>query len=356
MPATQPRDEGEPMRSGCGPPCRPSIASGRWRARGRSGARTGVPRVPSGDHASGVPYSCDWGLVWSGEGVAVNRRTGGLGRGLGALIPELAPSTGLLEAPIDSIEPNPRQPRGEMDLQALDDLAASIREHGVLQPLVVQRIPPGEPGSAAGYRLIAGERRWRAAKLAGLAAVPVVVKDVDDRGLLELALVENLQRSDLGALEEAAAYRYLVEEVGLTQDEVAKRVGRARVTVSNALRLLEAPVAIQRALAEGEITEGHARALLGTQRGDVQAAILRRVCEQKLSVRQTEELVRRSQQEKRQGEAQVSPEVGQMERDLERALGTRVTIRRGRRGGAVTIHFYDDDELDGLLMKLTSLE
>lgn len=272
---------------------------------------------------------------------------GGLGRGLDSLIPRSG--AGVSEIPVDQIRPNPRQPRHRVDPDEMTALAQSIREHGVLQPVVVARDPSG------GYVLIAGERRWTAAVQAGLTHIPAVIKEATPQQMLELALVENVQRSDLTALEEAAAYRYLVEEFGLTQEEVAKRVGKARVTVANVLRLLEAPAVVQRALAQGEITEGHARALLGAQREDVQAAILRSVREQRLSVRQTEELVRRSQQEHRQREAQVSPEVEQMERDLERALGTRVTIRRGARGGAVTIHFYDEEELDGLLMKLTSL-
>ncbi|MDQ3930665.1 MAG: ParB/RepB/Spo0J family partition protein, partial [Chloroflexota bacterium] len=207
---------------------------------------------------------------------------GGLGRGLDALIPtsqaapparsEAAPASearaqgtaegqnseaGVLMLPVDSIAPNPRQPRGAFDLEELEDLAASIREHGVLQPLVVT-----QAGGKGAYNLIAGERRWRASMLAGLEQVPVIVKEASSREMLELALVENLQRADLNPLEEATAYRSLVDDFGMKQDEVADRVGKSRQAVANSLRLLRLPPAIQEALAAGDISEGHARALL----------------------------------------------------------------------------------------------
>src|SRR5579859_4059744 len=250
-----------------------------------------------------------------------SRRPGSLGKGLGALIPELAKSSGLLQVPVESIGPNPRQPRGAMRQESLQELADSIREHGMLQPLVVSR---NDEREGPAYRLIAGERRWRAARLGGLASVPVVVKEATEQGLLELALIENIQRADLHALEEASAYRQLIEEFGLTQEAVARRVGRARTTVANALRLLEAPKPIQDALAGGSITEGHARALLGATGEPARVALLRRVVDGGLSVRQTEELVRQVANRSAERASRTEPpERSPVEEQLERALGTR---------------------------------
>ena len=210
----------------------------------------------------------------------------GLGKGLGALIPNMpgasgAPGTpaegGLLEVALDEIVPNPRQPRQGMDRRELEDLAASIREHGLIQPLVVAPLAGDAAGGRARYQLIAGERRWQAARLAELARVPVVVKNVTSRELLELALVENIQRADLNALEEAAAYQALMQDFGLTQEEVAARVGRNRATVANTLRLLRLPDGVKDALREGRISEGHARAILGLGDAEDQMAVLRAV-------------------------------------------------------------------------------
>jgi ParB family chromosome partitioning protein len=269
-----------------------------------------------------------------------------LGRGLGALIAESSQDPGLLEVHVDDVRPNPRQPRVQIDQERLEELAASVRTHGVLQPLVVQRIT--EPG-APSYEVIAGERRWRAAKRAGLATIPVVVKEVDDQQRVELALVENIQRQDLNALEEAAAYRHLIEEFGLTQEVVAQRVGKARVTVANALRLLRSPAAIQDALARGDITEGHARALLSAGPEAEQLALLRRVVDGALSVRQTEELARKAAMPPAQ---KAEREPSELEDLLSRALSTKVVVRRSGNGGAVTIYFYSEEELDGLVMRL----
>src|SRR5215216_3836295 len=214
-------------------------------------------------------------------------RRGGLGRGLDALIPAYGEGeAAALDIDIDALSPNPYQPRVEMDAEALETLAASIRVHGVIQPLVVTRGP--ERGR---FVLIAGERRWRAARLAGLGAVPAVIKEAVPRAMLELALVENVVRADLAPLEEAAAYRQLIDDFGLTQAAVAERVGRASVT--NTLRLLALPDRVQRALGAGEISEGHARALLGLPTAPDQVAALEWVLEKGLSVRQTEDLVRR---------------------------------------------------------------
>ena len=244
----------------------------------------------------------------------MSRRKSGLGKGLDALIPTAeeesgaAAATGVTEVPLASITPNPHQPRSSLRDQDVVELAASIEEHGIIQPLLVT-------GASDGYQLIAGERRWRAARLAGLATVPVVVKDVAPREMLELALVENLQRDDLNPLEEAMAYRQLVEEFKLTQDQVARRVGKSRAAVSNTLRLLKAVRTIQEALMEDKISEGHARALMGLEQAEAQEAALKTVLKQGLNVRQTEELVRRLLGAPR--EKKPAPEVSPETRGLE---------------------------------------
>ena len=276
-------------------------------------------------------------------------RKTGLGRGLEALIPvaaeeAAAAAQGVIEVSLGAITPNPHQPRASIRDQDLVELAASIEEHGIIQPLVVSRTPDG-------YQLIAGERRWRAARLAGLSTVPVLVKDVAPSEMLELALVENLQRSDLNALEEAMAYRQLTEEFGLTQEQVARRVGKSRVAVSNTLRLLKAARRVQEALLEGAISEGHARALLGLEQTEAQEAALKTVLKRGLNVRQTEELVRRllgQDQKKQQPAREVSPETRALESQFREALGTKVDLRRKGEGGRIVIHFYSEEELDAL--------
>ena len=215
---------------------------------------------------------------------------GGLGRGLGALIPQ-AGASGVDQVDIDLVTPNPEQPRELFDEEALDELAASIREHGVLQPLIVTR-HTSDTGATT-YGLIAGERRLHAARRAGLERIPVVVRETTPRGLLELALVENVQRADLGPLEEARAYRRLADEFGLAQEEIAGRVGKSRVAIANAMRLLGLPGPILDGLALGHITEGHARAILGLPDPKARGALYEEVVARGLSVRETEELARR---------------------------------------------------------------
>jgi len=282
-------------------------------------------------------------------------RKTGLGRGLEALIPvadEEAAAGGVTEVSIGSIRPNPHQPRASIRDQDLVELAASIEEHGIIQPLVVSGTPDG-------YQLIAGERRWRAARLAGLPTVPVLVKDVAPSEMLELALVENLQRSDLNALEEAMAYRQLTEEFELTQEQVARRVGKSRVAVSNTLRLLKAARRVQEALLEGAISEGHARALLGLEQTEAQEAALKTVLKRGLNVRQTEELVRRllgQGQERQRPAREVSPETRALESQFREALGTKVDLRRKGAGGRLVIHFYSEEELDALYGRIVSPE
>ena len=267
----------------------------------------------------------------------------GLGKGLGALIPLTDESAdGLRQVPVSAIEANPRQPRTAMDAEALAELAASIEEHGLIQPLVVTQQGPER------YQLIAGERRLQAARMAGLATVPVVVKDASPQEVLELALVENIQRADLNPLEEAVAFQQLVEEFGLTQEQVAERVGKSRVAVTNTLRLLRLPAEVKQALAEGAIREGHARALLALPTPEAQVAALKTVTTKALSVRQTEELVRRLRAEPQppKPKSRPSPENEALELEFRDTLGTKVDLYRNRKGrGRLVIHFYSEEEL-----------
>ena len=278
-------------------------------------------------------------------------RRRGLGRGLDALIPEtpMQPS-GLREASLDDISPNPLQPRSHFDEAELQELAASIREVGLIQPLIVQALPV-EAGQPQRYQLITGERRWRASRLAGLARVSVVVTDVTPQEMLELALVENIQRSDLNPIEEATAYQQLADEFGLTQEKIADRVGRSRASVANTMRLLRLPDEITAGLLSGEISEGHARALLMLEDGDEQTLTYGSVVRRGLSVRQTEELVRRLQSpgERTARQPRRSVETEALERRLREALGTKVELYRSRKGGRVVVHFYSEEELQALL-------
>lgn len=268
-----------------------------------------------------------------------------LGRGLDALLP--AEAGALREVEVARIEPNPNQPRQRFERKALEDLAASIREHGVVQPLVVTAIGDDR------YRIIVGERRWQAARLAEVPRVPVVVKDLSDQQTLEIALVENVQRADLNPLEEALAYQRLIQDFGLTQQEVAQQVGRSRVTIANTLRLLALPDAIKGPVVEGRISEGHARALLGLPSEAAQLALLERIERDDLSVRQTEELVQRLQGPREaKARASKSPDIAALEDDLQRSLGTKVTLRHGKRGGRIVIEYYSDEEFQGLYERL----
>ncbi len=288
------------------------------------------------------------------EGLPLRGRKGGLGRGLGALIPsypETEPRNATLDVDINAIAPNPYQPRTGLDQTKLQQLADSIRLHGVIQPLVVRRAEERDR-----YTLIAGERRWRAARLAGLTVVPVVLKDAAPQAMLELALVENVVRADLSPLEEAVAYRQLIDEFGLTQASVAERVGRSRVSVTNTLRLLTSPEAVQTALQEGRITEGHARALLGLSNAVDQIAMLDLVVAKGWTVRQTEEAVRKwiADPDRAQPDRPQNPLITSLEERFQRALGTRVAVRQppGASSGTVVIHFYSDEQLQALYDRL----
>lgn len=283
------------------------------------------------------------------------QRKGGLGRGLDALIPsQAAAGGGVQEVEIDAISPNPFQPRETFSPAELESLAASIREHGIIQPLILARGADGTP-----FQIIVGERRWRAARMAGLRAVPAIVRETSSRGLLELALIENIQRADLSVLEEAAAYRQLIAEFGITQAEVAERVGRSRVAVTNALRILDAPDEVKGALSAGTITEGHARALLGLALQPEQVAALQIVVARDLSVRQTEQLVREwrvGDGPKRREHAAPPPIFRHLEDGFRRALGTKVELRRSRKGGQIVIHYFSEEELDGLYKRIVDTD
>jgi len=257
-------------------------------------------------------------------------------------------STAVREIPIDDITPNPYQPRQRLDAESLQELAQSIIEHGLIQPLIVTYAE--EEGK---YQLIAGERRWQAARLAGLSTVPAIVKEATPRQMLELALVENVQRADLNPLEEAEAYRYLIEEFGLTQEEVARRVGKSRAAVANTIRLLRLPEEIKSALVQGLITEGHARALLALPSTELQLKAMQTIIKRGLNVRQTEELVRRVQEEKPPAPKPTSsPETRALAERFREALGTRVQLVRGKKGGRLVIFFYSDEELQALYERL----
>jgi ParB family chromosome partitioning protein len=249
-----------------------------------------------------------------------------------------------------AIAPNPHQPRQHLDPQALEELAASIREHGLIQPLIVsESLHEAQP--AVKYHLIAGERRLEASKLAGLDTVPVIVKEATPQQMLELALVENIQRADLNPLEEAGAYQQLAEEFGLTQQQIADKVGKNRVSIANALRLLRLPDFCKSMLAGGQISEGHARALLGLEDDtEMMDRALKAVIKQHLSVRQTEELVRRLRTAPASPKATraVAPETRALEDEFAQALGTKVSLSRSKKGGRLTIHFFSEEELHGL--------
>lgn len=284
-------------------------------------------------------------------------RKTGLGRGLAALIPEGVPPDERIpvsEVEIGLVAPNPQQPRTSIESADLDSLTASVKEHGIIQPLLVSEAADG----AAGYTLIAGERRLRAARAAGLTRVPVTIRQSTPQELLELALIENVQRLDLSPLEEASAYRRLIDEFALTQQQVAGRVGRSRTAVANTLRLLDLSEDEQTSLSAGELSEGHARALLGIDDGAERRKAWREAIARGLNVRQTEALVRRWRKAQAEAEAgtarrRVDPETEALAESLRRSLGTKVTLKRTKRGnGSMTIHFYSDEELEGLLERL----
>jgi ParB family transcriptional regulator, chromosome partitioning protein len=285
----------------------------------------------------------------------MTRKTG-LGRGLDSLIPvqesqQLA--SGIQHIPVNSISPNPRQPRTNFDPQELAELAASIREHGIIQPLVLAATEENDK-----YCLIAGERRLLAARQAGLASIPAIIRQASQQELVEVALVENVQRADLGPLEAAEAFRQLSEEFQLSHEEIAARVGKSRTAVTNTLRLLKLPASVQNALASRRISEGHARALLALTTPQAQAAALETILKHDLNVRQTEDLVRKMSGDKPSPQPKPAPppELVALEERLRSQLGTKVSLTHGRRGGTLVIHYYSDEELDSLVERILGSE
>lgn len=299
-----------------------------------------------------------------------NRRRG-LGRGLDALIVDTGHSaaaaaaaggdgphsetSALRSIPVAAIQPNPRQPRTRFDEDTLDELAASIREHGIIQPLVLT-IDPGRPDR---YWLIAGERRWRAAQRAGLDMAPAIVREATPQQLVELALIENVQRADLNPLEEANAFQTLMDDFGLTQAEVAERVGKSRPTVANTVRLLGLPAAVQRALVDGIVTAGHARALLALPGPAPVEAAFAEVVRRALNVRQTEALVKhllagaQQQPQPPASDAALQAQLAHMEDRFRQALGTRVALVRNADGsGRLVVHFFNDGDLESLFTQI----
>ena len=274
----------------------------------------------------------------------INKR--GLGKGLGALIPEGEETdrNSIIEIKITDIEANDKQPRRAFNDETLGDLAESIKEHGVVQPIIVRKV-------GSGYQIIAGERRWRASRLAGKRTIPAIVKDCSNLEVMELALIENLQREDLNSIEEAMAYKSLIEEYSMTQEEISKRIGKSRPAIANSLRLLQLPQEIKDMISDGKISQGHARALLAIAGEKKQLEMAEKIIAQQLNVRQIEKLVKET---KPKNKKEVLPnkyqiEINQLEERLKTALGTKVTIRHKNNKGRIEIEYYSNDELDRLL-------
>lgn len=282
----------------------------------------------------------------------------GLGRGLNALLgdPELpAQGEGSVSLPISQVEPGLNQPRKRFEQGALDDLAESIRVHGIIQPLTVRRLATGY------YQIIAGERRWRAAKAAGLQEIPAVIIEADDRKVMELGLIENLQREDLNPAEEARGYRSLMEDYGLTQEQVAQQMGKSRPAITNTLRLLALPDEVMGLVEEGALSAGHARAILGAPTAALQKETAKRVIEGQLSVRQTETLIKTLQKEKKEKpkediKSDLSLYLGDLEKDLAGRLGRRVKIDHKGKKGRIELEYYDEQDLETLLALLQGLK
>ncbi len=277
----------------------------------------------------------------------------GLGKGLGALLPQDsddARERAMFFCPVEDVRPNRYQPRKLMDDSSIDELAASIREKGIIQPIIVRR-------ADSGYELIAGERRWRAAQKAGLPTIPVIIKDVSPADALELALIENIQRKDLNALEEAEAYERLIREFGLTQEEVAERVGKERSTVANFVRILRLPDYIKEDIWQHKLTMGHARVLAGLENEETQRRLRDAILKKSLSVRQAESLVQRLNKSSRRARS-VSKDshVNSLAEDLMRHLGTKVRISKRGKKGRIEIEFYSEEDLGRIVESITSVD
>lgn len=288
----------------------------------------------------------------------------GLGKGLGALLSEteeekiIENNHNITELKLSQIQPNQNQPRKEFDQEKLEQLAASITEHGIIQPLIVS------PDKDDFYTIIAGERRWRASKLAGLRKVPVIIKDFTEQEKAEIALVENLQREDLNPVEEAEGFRSLMDDYHLTQEEVSKRVGKSRSAIANTLRLLSLPENIRDMLSYGEITSGHARALVTLDDPELQKEIAQKIIAEDLNVRQTEKLVKEMTKPKVEKAIKLDSfdrilfqnQLEKIEKDLEKQYGTKVIIQHGKKKGKIIMEYYGNDELDRVLELLAKEE
>ena len=280
----------------------------------------------------------------------------GLGKGLGALLGDAALQNqegGSVSLPIAQVEPGLKQPRKRFDPETLADLAESIRTHGIIQPLTVRRLGSGY------YQIIAGERRWRAAKLAGLSEVPAVIIEADDRKVMELGLIENLQREDLNPMEEAAGYRTLIQDYGLTQEEAARRVSKSRPAVANAMRLLALPQEVQWLIEQGNLSAGHGRALLALPTAEVQITFAGEIVERGYSVRETEARIRQLLQRKPAPTPAEDPlrlYYEEAQRQLTAGLGRRVTITPGKKKGKIALEYYDQEDLNRLLQALAALK
>ncbi len=283
-------------------------------------------------------------------------KKGGLGKGLDALfIDNETVDTGVVTLRLSEIEPNKEQPRKVFSEEALNELADSIKEHGVLQPLLVRPLPTG------GYQLVAGERRWRASRMAGLQEVPVVIRDMDEEQAMEIALIENLQREDLNAIEEASGYKLLMERYGMTQEQVAKRVGKSRPAIANALRLLHLPQTVITMVEEGEVSPGHARALLAFEDQNKLLSVAQKVKTGKYSVRDIEKMSKEKNEEPQDQKAETHQEswsaqetfFTEMELALSNELGRKVKIVQSGNGGLIQIQFYSEEDLKQLAEKLS---
>lgn len=268
----------------------------------------------------------------------------GLGKGLGALIRENDQNEGasISELRITELEANQNQPRRNFDDQSLQELADSIKQHGVVQPIIVRKIDEN-------YQIVAGERRWRAARLAGLKSVPVVVKDYSNIQVMEIALIENLQRQDLNAIEEAIAYKSLIEEHDMTQEEISEKIGRSRSAIANTLRLLNLPGEIKEFVVQGKISAGHARALLSITDKKRQIEIALKIIDQQLNVRDIEKLVMQKEKDEPKKENKKSVEIIELEERLKKALATKVSIVHKKSKGKIEIEYYNNDDLERIL-------
>ena len=283
------------------------------------------------------------------------KRQGGLGKyGVDAIFSELKEDSEGTELNLDQLSPNPFQPRSDFDQEKLDELAQSIKEHGIIQPIVVRHVE-------GKYQIVAGERRWRAAQIAGLEKVPVVVKEMDDASMMQMALIENVQREDLNPMEEALAYKRLMEEFELKQDEVASRVGKSRSAVANSVRLLNLPEEVQNLVSQGNISSGHARALLGLASKDMVIKLAERIVSKGLSVRQVEEIIKDMHRLSSSTTTTVTrtstdPNITDLEDSIQKILGTKVKMVGSYDKGKIEINYHSSEDLDRLIELIRSLE